>query len=104
MKAVQYRFSCEQLIFNFLKDDKLDDLIVGLSNLENHAHREIAESKYPNKELWFKFGNDALAYSIEDIQRDLQIDVSIGNKAKLIEHFNDAIGLDPGGELNVFFS
>lgn len=104
MKVIQYRFSCEQLIFNFLKDDKLDDLIVGLYKLENHAHREIAGSKYPNKKLWFKFGNDILAYSIKDIQRDLEIDVSIGNKAKLIKHFKDAIGLDSGGELNVFFS
>ena len=104
MKAIQYRFSCEQLIFNYLKDDNLSNLIVGLSNLENHAHRVIAESKYPNKELWFKFRDDTLVYSIKDIQRDLDKGNRVGNREKLIEHFNDAISLYPGGELIVFFS
>jgi len=88
-------------MFNFLKNDNIDELIAELRRIEKHAIKNDPNPK--GKGLWFKFGkHDTLATSIGDLENDLMGKI---NRQFTIERFELITeDLDYDKELRVFFS
>jgi len=101
---IQYRYSCEEAMFEFLKDDDVTKLIEELKRIEQY-HKGIIECTDDELGLWFKFGSDdTLATTIEDIEKDLNLPSNHGNHKLLIDKFLLAIDNNPETELMIYFS
>ena len=103
---IQYRYSCEVAMFNYLKDNDLEKLIADLSRIESIAiDKSIEEDGYnetEDKTLWFKFfSGDTGATDISDIKRDLE---GPTNREYMLDNFKLTTELDPDNELQVYFS
>lgn len=101
---IQYRYSCEDAMFNYLKDGDLERLLAKLNWVEQLA-MDSGLGTAP-KSLWFKFGHqDTLATTIQDIKRDLTLPASHDNRKLIIEQFELVTNsLSPDNELRVYFS
>jgi len=101
---IQYRYSCEEAMFEFLKNGNVQNLIERLKRIEN-IHRKEIECTDDELGLWFKFGSDdTLATTIEDIRINLNYATSNGNRELLIDKMKMVIDLNPETELMVYFS
>ncbi len=100
---IQYRYSCTNAIFNFLKDGDIEKLIADLKRIETHASENVVgKSVSEDASLWFKFSDDdTLATDIGNIETDLQLPVSHSNRKLLIEKFEGVIN---DHEIQVFYS
>lgn len=96
---IQYRYSCTNAIFNFLKDGDIEKLIADLKRIETHAEENVGGE---DASLWFKFtDDDTQATDIGNIENDLQLPVSHNNRKLLIENFEGVIN---DHEIRVFYS
>ena len=101
---IQYRYSCEEAMFEFLKNGNVQNLIERLKRIED-IHRKEIECTDDELGLWFKFGSDdTLATTIEDIEKDLNLPSNHGNHKLLIDKFLLAIDNNPETELMIYFS
>jgi len=99
---IQYRFSCENAFFNYLKDKNISNLISKLKSVEHDAKKNIGGK---NASLWFKFfKGDTAATTISDIVNSLQLHPTNNNHKYMIENFKLTTGLDVNHELRVFYS
>jgi len=101
---IQYRYTCENAIFNYLKDNNLNTLISEIIRCENH-YKEENNIVDENINIWFRFSSDdTLATTTKDIISDLNLPVSHPNHKLLIEKFSDVIKLEPEYELQIYVS
>jgi hypothetical protein len=101
---IQYRYSCEDAMFEFLKNGSVENLIEKLNGIENY-HREEIECTDDELGLWFKFGNDnTLVSTIDDIRIDLSNPIANDNRKLLIDKMKMIINLKSDTELIIYFS
>ncbi len=100
---IQYKFSCTNAMFNFLKNKDLDKLLADLNRTEKHASENMAGKDIgKDASLCFKFGDDdTLVTTIGDIAKDLSLPSKHGNHKLMIENFESIIN---ESELRVFYS
>lgn len=99
---IEYRFSCENLFFKYLKKQiTLEELVLGLRLVESIVRNELNDIDKTDKGLWFRFGKyDILATTISDVEKDL----ANSNRQFRLEEMERVIGLDPNNELEIYFS
>lgn len=101
---IQYRYSCEEAMFEYLKNRNVQNLIERLKHIEE-LHRKKIECTDDKKGMWFRFGNDdTLATTINDIERDLNLPSNSDNHELLIDRMKMVIDLNPETELLIYFS
>ena len=101
---IQYRYSVELLMFAFLKNqvDVLEFTQL-LNDIEDKHREEVLEGN-PNINLWFRFGDDTIIYTIQDLKNDLELPHNHINRLRLLENFRMAIELMSNVELMIYFS
>lgn len=101
---IQYRYNCEEAMFEFLKNGNVQNLIEKLERVEEH-HSEEIECTDDEKGIWFRFGSDdTLATTINDIERDLNLPSNHGNHKLLIDRMKMVIDLNSNVDLLIYFS
>lgn len=99
----QYKYTLENTFFNYLKDEEIKPLISELQRVENLIKEDIG--CIDNGGLNIRFGNDSLVYTIRDIERDLNQNITPRQQiTHLLELLRDAISLNPMNELKITYS
>jgi hypothetical protein len=106
MKVNHYRYSTKVLFHAYLQGRlNPSELSESLTDLEVNLKEEMGETKETDKGVSFRFGVDGTGvYTIGNIETDLSLPNSHGNKKYLVEMMMDVIELEPSYELQIEFS
>jgi len=98
-----YRFSCENAIFNFLKNKDKEIFFADLDRIEGLMKKEFDEVDDLDKCLCLRFGeSNTIIYTLSEIKKDISIP-TVNNYDFLIDQFID-VTKDFEPELQVYFA